>query len=59
MSGKRYAEEFKIEAVKQATGRGYAVTDVASRLDISTKSLYHWIKKYADSGSLQQTISGQ
>lgn len=40
--GKRYTEEFKIEAVKQITDRGYSVQEVAERLGISTKSLYHW-----------------
>lgn len=40
--GKRYTEEFKIEAVKQITERGYSVQEVAERLGISTKSLYHW-----------------
>ena len=39
MSGKRYTDEFKIEAVKQVTDRGYAVADVAKRLGITTKSL--------------------
>jgi len=29
MSGKRYTEEFKIEAVKQVTDQGYYVLDVA------------------------------
>jgi transposase len=29
MSSKRYREEFKIEAVKQVTERGYSVADVA------------------------------
>lgn len=46
MSSKRYPEEFKIEAVKQVTDRGYSVADVAKRLDITTDSLYAWIKKY-------------
>lgn len=40
MSNKRYAEEFKIAAVKQVTERGYTVADVASRLDVSLCSLY-------------------
>ncbi|CAM3940285.1 Transposase [Rheinheimera salexigens] len=40
--GKRYTEEFKIEAVKQVTDRGYSVNEVAERLGISAKSLYHW-----------------
>jgi len=34
MSGKRYAEEFKIEAVKQVTDRGYGLNDVAKRLGV-------------------------
>ena len=28
MSGQRYPEEFKIEAVKQVTDRGHSVADV-------------------------------
>ena len=46
MSGNRYTEEFKVEAVKQVTERGYSVEDVARRLGISTHSLYAWRKKY-------------
>ncbi len=46
MSGKRYSEEFKTEAVKQVVDRGYSVASVATRLDITTHSLYAWIKKY-------------
>lgn len=42
MKGIRYTDEFKSEAVKQITERGYEVADVASRLGISTKSLYKW-----------------
>ena len=36
MSGKRYPEEFKIEAVKQVVDRGHSVSSVATRLDITT-----------------------
>lgn len=46
MSGKRYPEEFKIEAVKQVTECGYSVADVAQRLGITTKSLYDWKHRY-------------
>ena len=46
MSGKRYPEEFKIEAVKQIVDRGYSVADVAKRLDVTTHSLYAWLRKY-------------
>lgn len=59
MSGKRYPEEFKIEAVKQVTDRGYKVGEVADRLGITTKSLHDWIKKYGDQGSQHQTINSQ
>lgn len=31
MCGKRYTDEFKIEAVKQVTERGHSVADVAHR----------------------------
>ncbi|WP_435350110.1 transposase [Klebsiella michiganensis] len=37
MSGKRYPEEFKIEAVKQVIDRGHSVSSVATRLDITMK----------------------
>ena len=46
MSEKRYSEEFKVEAVKQVTERGYSVYEVANRLGISTHSLYSWKMKY-------------
>lgn len=46
--GKRYTEEFKIEAVKQVTERGYSVNEVAERLGISAKSLYHWRSQLSD-----------
>lgn len=46
MSSKRYAEEFKIEAVKQVTERGYSAPDVAKRLGVSQPTLYEWIKRY-------------
>jgi transposase len=40
MSGKRYPDEFKIEAVKQVTDRGHSAADVAKRLGISQHNLY-------------------
>lgn len=51
MSGKRYPEEFKIEAVKQVVDRGHSIADVAKRLDITTHTallqlinpVKHWI----------------
>ena len=46
MSNKRYPEEFKIEAVKQITERGYPVVEVATRIGVSQHSLYEWVKRY-------------
>lgn len=59
MSGKRYTEEFKIEAVKQVTDRGYSVADVAERLGVTTKSLYDWIKRYGDNAEQYQSAKQQ
>ena len=59
MSGKRYTEEFKIEAVKQVTDRGYKAAEVAKRLGITYKSLHDWIKKYGDTSLQHQTITEQ
>ncbi len=61
MSGKRYPEEFKIEAVKQVVDRGHSVSSVATRLDITTHSLYAWIKKYGPDSSThkQNRCSGR
>ncbi|EHN8807755.1 IS3 family transposase [Enterobacter roggenkampii] len=57
MSGKRYPEEFKTEAVKQVVDRGYSVASVATRLDITTHSLYAWIKKYGPDPSTNKEQS--
>ncbi len=45
MSTKRFAEEFKAEAVKQVLVGGHRVADVAARLGVSQHSLYAWIRK--------------
>ena len=59
MSGKRYPEEFKIEAVKQVTDRGYKVGEVARRLGVTPKSMHEWIKRYGDSSDKHQAITAQ
>jgi transposase len=59
MSGKRYTEEFKIEAVKQITDRGYKIGEVAKRLGVTARGLHDWTKKYGDSRAQYQTITGQ
>ena len=44
MSNRKYTEEFKAEAIKRVTERGYKVKEVSERLGISSKSLYLWLR---------------
>lgn len=44
MSSQRYSPEFKDEAVRQVTQRGYPVKEVAERVGVSEHSLYKWIR---------------
>jgi len=46
MSNNRYNDEFRIEAVRQVVERGHSIAEVASRLGVTTHSLYPWKKKY-------------
>jgi len=57
MSGKRYTEEFKTAAVQQVVDRGYSVSSVSSRLGISTKSLYDWIKRFGNPESQHNQLT--
>ena len=59
MSGKRYTEEFKIESVKQVSERGHPVAEVASRLGVTTHSLYQWIKKYGVPATERAAVQDQ
>lgn len=54
MSGKRYTDEFKIEAVRQITERGHKVADVASRLGVTPYSLYSWKRRFGKSAVVQR-----
>ena len=59
MGGQRYPEEFKIEAVKQVTDRGYKISDVANRLGVTTKSMHNWIKRYGEQSEQYQATAEQ
>mgnify|MGYP003424727781 CR=1 FL=1 len=59
MSTKRYPEEFKIEAVKQITERGYPVAEIASRIGVSQHSLYEWMKRYSLPEAERMEVQGQ
>lgn len=54
MSGNRYTEEFKVEAVRQCTTGGHKPRESAQRLGISPHSLYAWIKRYGKQPSERQ-----
>ena len=55
MGTPRFTPEFKEEAVKQVTERGYSVADVAARLGVSAHSLYKWVKAVTPDKSEQQS----
>lgn len=55
MGTPRFTPEFKEEAVKQVTDRGYPVAEVADRLGVSAHSLYKWVKAVAPDNSAQQS----
>ncbi len=59
MSGERYPEEFKIEAVKQVTERGHPVVDVANRFGVPQHGLYGWIKRYSLPEGERRELEGQ
>ncbi|HBT4640743.1 TPA: IS3 family transposase [Klebsiella pneumoniae] len=40
----RFTPEFKEEAVRQITERGYSVAEVSDRLGVSAHSLYKWLR---------------
>lgn len=54
MTGKRYTDEFKIEAVRQVTEHGRPVAEVAQRLGITSHSLYAWKKALTKPGVVQR-----
>jgi len=45
MASKRYTSEFRAEAIRKVTERGYPVSEVTRRLGVSTNSLYKWLIK--------------
>lgn len=59
MSSKRYTDEFKIEAAKQVTERGFSVGEVARRLCVATHSLHAWKDKFGGSEIAQRVAQEQ
>ncbi len=50
MSKSDFSDEFKRDAVRQITERGYPVSEVSQRLGVSQHSLYEWKKKLSSPG---------
>lgn len=59
MSNNRYPEEFRVEAIRQVVERGHSVAEVASRLGITTHSLYAWKKKYGTDSAEHQAKAAE
>lgn len=53
-SQNRFTDEFKRDAVAQIVDRGYAVSEVAERLGVSTKSLYTWKAQFAKPAKVRE-----
>jgi transposase len=47
MGNARFSDEFKRDAVRQITERGYPVAEVSQRLGVSQHSLYELRKKFS------------
>ena len=47
MSKAKFSDDFKRDAVRQITERGYPVLEVSERLGVSMHSLYAWRKKFS------------
>jgi len=59
MSKPNFTDEFKIDAVKQITERGYSVAEVSRRLGVSTHSLYQWRKRFSKPPAVAQEVTEQ
>ncbi|PZX04711.1 transposase [Celeribacter halophilus] len=57
--GIRFTDEFKQDAVALVVERGYAVSEVAERLGISTESLYTWKAQFAKSPRVRSEVAEQ
>jgi transposase-like protein len=51
MSKSNFSDDFKRDAVRQITERGYPVAEVSQRLGVSQRSLYEWKKTFAASNA--------
>lgn len=55
MGTPRFTPEFKEEAVRQITERGYSVAEISDRPGVSAHSLYKWLRSIKPDNSEQHT----
>jgi len=51
MGKANFSDDFKRDAVRQITERGYPVAEVSKRLGVSPHSLYAWKRTFAKTSS--------
>jgi len=56
MGTTNFSDDFKRDAVRQITERGYPVSEISKRLGVSTHSLYAWRKKFSDPAAEDQAV---
>ena len=54
MGTPRFTPEFKEEAVRQITERGYSVAEVSDRLGVSAHSLYNRARRHSHLGGVSR-----
>ena len=59
MSGAKFTDEFKRDAVAQVEDRGYPVREVAERLGVSTKSICTWQKQFSRPAKVVKEVDAQ
>ncbi len=59
MGKPRFTEDFKIDAIKQITERGYSVMDFSECWGVSTHSLYAWKKRFSKPPIVAQETTEQ
>ena len=54
-----FSDEFKRDAVRQITERGYPVSEVSQRLGVSAHSLYAWVREQRKVPAARQADANQ
>lgn len=55
--GKHYSEEVKNEIIDKFFNEGYSLSSLEKEYNISCKSIFNWIKKYRQNGTVMNDIN--